>query len=52
MVYLAAAFIIVWLAVGLFVAFMLIRQRRLEQELEMLEEQMAERQKRQGSRRA
>lgn len=51
MVYLAAAFIVLWLIVGLFVAFMLLRQRRLEQELEMLEEQMGERQ-RQGGQRA
>lgn len=38
MVYLAAAFIVLWLAVTLFVAYMLIRQRRLEQEIDVLEE--------------
>jgi CcmD family protein len=52
MVYLAAAFIILWLLVGLFVAFMLLRQRKLEQELTMLEEQMAEGQSRTRAKRA
>lgn len=52
MVYLAAAFIVIWLAVGLFIVFMLMRQRKLEQDLAMLEEQMVERQSRQGNRRA
>lgn len=52
MVYLAAAFIILWLAVGLFVAFMLMRQRKLEQELSMLEEQVSEGQGRQRAKRA
>ncbi len=42
MTYLAAAFIILWLSVALYVAFMLSRQRKLEQEIEMLEEQMSE----------
>ena len=46
MAYLAAAFIVLWLAVGLYVAFMLVRQRRLEQDLAMLEEQLAERRER------
>lgn len=52
MIYLAAAFIILWLLVGLFVAFMLLRQRKLEQELTMLEEQVAEGQGRQRGKRA
>ncbi len=52
MVYLAAAFIILWLSVALYVAFMLSRQRKLEQELQMLEEQVAERQPRTRSQRA
>jgi CcmD family protein len=52
MVYLAAAFILLWLLVGLFVAFMLLRQRKLEQELTMLEEQMAESQSRQRAKRS
>jgi CcmD family protein len=52
MVYLAAAFIILWLSVGLFVAFMLLRQRKLEQELTMLEEQVSEGQARSRSKRS
>ncbi len=39
MIYLAAALIILWLAVGLFVVYMLVRQRALEKEVQMLEEQ-------------
>ncbi len=46
MVYLAAAMIVLWLAVGLYVAFLLVRQRKLEQELELLEEEMGEHQAR------
>lgn len=52
MVYLAAAFILLWLSVALYVAFMLSRQRKLEQEIEMLEEQMSERQNRTRTQRA
>lgn len=52
MTYLAAAFIILWLSVALYVAFMLSRQRKLEQEIEMLEEQMSERQNRTRAQRA
>ena len=40
MIYLAAALIILWLIVGLFVVYMLIRQRSLEKEVQMLEEQL------------
>lgn len=40
MTYLAAALIILWLAVGVFVVYMLIRQRALEKEVQMLEEQL------------
>lgn len=39
MTYLAAALIILWLTVGAFVVYMLIRQRALEKDVEMLEEQ-------------
>ena len=52
MVYLAAAFVILWLSVALYVAFMLSRQRKLEQEIEMLEEQLSERQNRPRAQRA
>lgn len=52
MVYLAAALIVLWLSVGLFVAFMLLRQRKLEQELRMLEEQVSEGQGRARAKRA
>lgn len=46
MIYLAAALIILWLSVGAFVVYMLIRQRALEKEVQMLEEQFqAERRK-------
>lgn len=44
MLYLAAAMIVLWLTVGLYVAFLLVRQRRLEQELAVLEEQVMEQQ--------
>lgn len=40
MTYLAAALIILWLTVGAFVVYMLIRQRALEKDVEMLEEQL------------
>lgn len=40
MIYLAAALIILWLSVGVFVAFMLVRQRSLEKEVQMLEEHL------------
>jgi CcmD family protein len=40
MIYLAAALIILWLSVGAFVVYMLVRQRALEREVEMLEEQL------------
>jgi CcmD family protein len=49
--FLAAAFIVLWLIVGLYVAFMLTRQRKLEREVTMLEEQLAERQTRQRAKR-
>ncbi len=42
MTYLAAAFIILWLAVGLYVAFLWTRQRAIERELAQLEEEMRE----------
>lgn len=40
MTYLAAALIILWLTVGVFVVYMLVRQRALEKDVEMLEEQL------------
>ncbi len=40
MTYLAAALIILWLTVGAFVVYMLVRQRSLEKDVEMLEEQL------------
>ena len=40
MTYLAAALIILWLIVGAFVVYMLVRQRSLEKDVEMLEEQL------------
>jgi len=43
--YLAAAFIGVWLLVTLYVVFLGQRQRQLEQELQVLEELAAERQR-------
>lgn len=45
MIYLAAAYIILWLLVGGFVVYMLMRQRSLEQELQTLEELMEEQQR-------
>jgi CcmD family protein len=42
MVYLAAAFIAVWLIITLYVVYMGLRQRRLEQELESIEEMLRE----------
>ncbi len=38
MTYLASAFVAVWLLVTLYVVFMGIRQRRLEDEVKVLEE--------------
>jgi CcmD family protein len=49
--FLAAAFIVLWLIVGLYVAYMLTRQRKLENEVTMLEEQLTERQSRPRSKR-
>ncbi|MEZ4731664.1 MAG: CcmD family protein [Caldilineaceae bacterium] len=43
MVYLAAAFIGLWLLVGLYVIYLGQRQGQLEQELRSLEELMSER---------
>ncbi|MBX3051209.1 MAG: hypothetical protein KF753_07050 [Caldilineaceae bacterium] len=40
MIYLAAALIILWLSVGAFVVYMLVRQRSLEKDVQMLEEQL------------
>lgn len=40
MIYLAAALIILWLSVGAFVVYMLVRQRSLEKDVEMLEEHL------------
>lgn len=45
MVYLAAAFIVVWVMVTIYVIYLSNRQRQLEQELEILQEQMQEKQK-------
>jgi CcmD family protein len=42
MVYLAAALIILWLLVAVYVATMVARQRRLEREVGMLEEMRRE----------
>lgn len=42
--YLAAAFIAVWLLITVFVVFMAVRQRKLEQELAGLQEAMEARQ--------
>lgn len=47
MVYLAAAFIIMWVAVTGYVIFMARRQRSLEEELQTLTELMNERRDRQ-----
>lgn len=43
MQYLAAAFIAVWLLVTVYVVFMALRQRKLEQELLGLEEALRDR---------
>ena len=40
MIYLAAALMILWLSVGAFVVYMLVRQRSLEKDVQMLEEQL------------
>ncbi|HRJ43248.1 MAG: hypothetical protein KJZ86_18160 [Caldilineaceae bacterium] len=40
MTYLAAALIILWLSVGIFVVYMWMRQRSLEKDVQMLEEQL------------
>lgn len=45
MVYLAAAFIVVWVMVTIYVIYLSNRQRQLEQELEILQEQMQEKKK-------
>lgn len=45
MTYLAAAFIGVWLLVTLYVVFLGQRQRQLEQELQVLEELVGDRQR-------
>ena len=45
MVYLAAAFALMWLLVTLYVLFMFSRQRSLEREIRMLEEIMEDRRK-------
>ena len=42
MVYLAAGFIAVWLILTLYVVYMGLRQRRLEQELRGIEEMLQE----------
>ncbi len=44
--YLAAAFIAVWLLVTLYLVYVGLRQRRMEQELATLEELLEERQAR------
>jgi CcmD family protein len=45
MFYLAAAFIVVWVMVTIYVIYLSNRQRQLEQELEILQEQMQEKKK-------
>jgi CcmD family protein len=42
MVYLAAGFIAVWLIITLYVVYMGLRQRKLEQELQNIEEMLQE----------
>lgn len=42
MVYLAAGFITVWLIITLYVVYMGLRQRKLEQELASIEEMLQE----------
>jgi len=39
MIFLAASLIVLWLSVGAFVVYMLVRQRSLEKDVQMLEEQ-------------
>ncbi|MBV7338739.1 CcmD family protein [Chloroflexi bacterium TSY] len=46
MVYLVAAFLVLWLLVTGYVLFMSMRQRQLEQEISVLEEMIAENAKR------
>jgi len=43
MTYLAAAFILVWALVALYVLYMGVRQRQVEHEIQILEEMVAER---------
>jgi CcmD family protein len=45
MVYLAAGFIAVWLIITLYVVYMGLRQRKLEQELQNIEELLQEQRK-------
>lgn len=45
MFFLAAAFIAVWVAVTAYIIYMSNRQRQLEQELEILQELMQEKQR-------
>lgn len=45
MTYLAAALIVLWLLVTGLVVYMTLRQRALEQELRLLEEELEERQR-------
>jgi CcmD family protein len=46
MIYLAAAFIAVWVVVTAYLVYMGNRQRQLEQEMQTLEEMLADQQKR------
>ncbi len=43
MIYLAVALVLLWLLVGGYLVFMLIRQRSLERELSTLEEEFQDR---------
>ena len=43
MVYLTAAFIVVWLIITVYVVYIGLRQRKLEQELQSIEELVQER---------
>lgn len=45
MFYLAAAFIVVWVMVTIYVIYLSNRQRQLEQELDILQEQLQEKKK-------
>jgi CcmD family protein len=47
MVYLASALIIVWLLITLYVLYIAVRQRQLEQEMRILEETLQEQANRQ-----